>query len=710
MSDLVLSLKIKADGSTVVGEVKKATGAVKGLEKQAKQTGSEAGRLSSALSGFGAKLAGLFAGQQIGSFLVNTIRQTGVLKASLETVTGSIEGAEAAWEGLEGFAASTPYSINQVTDAFVKLKAFGLDPSMEAITSYGNTAAAMGKGLDQMIEAVADAATMEFERLKEFGIKTRQEGDNVTFTFRGVTTTIKKNAEDIEKYLQNIGKTDFAGAMEKRSQTLDGAISNMQDSLSRMANALGDAGLTDLFNGIAKAIGGAATAVTNLIKGDGAGLPQWARVAGFTIRQIAVEAADLPDAIEAMLASVVAWAKGDEETLAFIAADRKKAREDIDAAAAAYVASLEGIAQAGKLKPSVDPFAKGAGQQGETAEQKKAREAREKLLKSIDDDVKALELEAQTFGMTDKAAELYTLRLKGATEAQLARAAAAYDSIEADRAFEEQVEATEEAVKAENEAYQEWVQDQKEAADAVRNAVDPTRELRMELEKLAALRDGGFINADEYAARAKQIDEQIEKVKRGGDTVAKYWEQAAEHIQESLGNFLFRPFEQGLDGMLSSFVDMLHKMASEALAAQIMQKIFGEGGVGGFDLGGMAMSFFRSVGFGAAHAGGIVGSSTLMTRNVSPLAFAGAPRFHSGGMIGLVKDEVPIIAKRGEEVLTRDDPRHALNGGGAQQAGQGVRIVNVVDPALVSEFMTSSEGERVILNTLSKYRNTIQGV
>ena len=42
-------------------------------------------------------------------------------------------------------------------------------------------------------------------------------------------------------------------------------------------------------------------------------------------------------------------------------------------------------------------------------------------------------------------------------------------------------------------------------------------------------------------------------------------------------------------------------------------------------------------------------------------AFAGAGRFHAGGMLGLQPDEVPFLGLRGEEVLTRNDPRHRWN-------------------------------------------------
>lgn len=48
------------------------------------------------------------------------------------------------------------------------------------------------------VEAVADATVGEFERLKSFGIKANTLTDDVKFTFAGVTTTVKKNAADIE--------------------------------------------------------------------------------------------------------------------------------------------------------------------------------------------------------------------------------------------------------------------------------------------------------------------------------------------------------------------------------------------------------------------------------------------------------------------------------------------------------------------------------
>ncbi len=60
-----------------------------------------------------------------------------------------------------------------------------------------------------------------------------------------------------------------------------------------------------------------------------------------------------------------------------------------------------------------------------------------------------------------------------------------------------------------------------------------------------------------------------------------------------------------------------------------------------------------------AHTGGLVGGS-LAYRSASMSLFAGAPRFHTGGVIGA--DEVPIIAKKGEGVFTPQQMA-ALGGG-----------------------------------------------
>ena len=188
---------------------------------------------------------------------VSIAREFDIINASLKTMTGSQAAADKAFTRIQEFAATTPFDLQQVAGAFVKLKSLGLEPSEEALLSYGNTASAMGYSLNQMVEAVADASTMEFERLKAFGIKAKQSADEVTFIFQGVSTSVKKNSNDIQEYLLAIGQTEFAGAMAERAKTLDGAISNLGDTFDSLflTIAQGDQGImNDVVRGMEGAL------------------------------------------------------------------------------------------------------------------------------------------------------------------------------------------------------------------------------------------------------------------------------------------------------------------------------------------------------------------------------------------------------------------------------------------------------------------------
>lgn len=188
---------------------------------------------------------------KLASDFVQVNKEFQSLNATLITVTGSSEKATAAFANLETFARNTPFQLNEVVKGFAKMKALGLDPTNEALTSFGNTASSMGLSLNQMIEAVADASTGEFERLKEFGIKASKQGEEITFTFQGVKTTIENDAMAIQGFLVNLGNTKFAGGMARQMDTLGGALSNLSDNYDALFRKIGEGSAgTNLTNSI----------------------------------------------------------------------------------------------------------------------------------------------------------------------------------------------------------------------------------------------------------------------------------------------------------------------------------------------------------------------------------------------------------------------------------------------------------------------------
>lgn len=198
-------------------------------------------------------LAGLIGGATIKS-IVDANRSFQSLQASLVTFTGSTEAANAQFAILQEFAKTTPFTLEEVVGGFNKLVARGMQPTIESFKAFGNIAAGTGKTLDQFIEAVADAVTGEFERLKEFGVKASKEGEKVKFTFGGMTTEVANNAIAIEEYLRTLGNTKFGGAMARQADTLNGALSNLEDAFFQLATAIGKSGLNDLLVSIVRSL------------------------------------------------------------------------------------------------------------------------------------------------------------------------------------------------------------------------------------------------------------------------------------------------------------------------------------------------------------------------------------------------------------------------------------------------------------------------
>jgi len=234
--------------NVIGGAVAKTEARLKSFNKTTKQVSDKAFGFAGDTGKMGLGAAAILAGP------LKAAADMEKMQVSLRTAYGgSADAATKAFSMINSFAAKTPYELEEVMKAHVKLKNMGLDPSTQAMTAYGNTATAMGNSMNDMIEEVADDATGEFERLKEFGIRSSSQGNKVTFTFQGVKTTVKKESAAIEAYLKKIGNTKFAGGIEEQSKTISGQYSTLTDNIKLTAATTGKTLipiLTDLFKKI----------------------------------------------------------------------------------------------------------------------------------------------------------------------------------------------------------------------------------------------------------------------------------------------------------------------------------------------------------------------------------------------------------------------------------------------------------------------------
>lgn len=217
-----------------------------------------------------------------------------------------------------------------------------------------------------------------------------------------------------------------------------------------------------------------------------------------------------------------------------------------------------------------------------------------------------------------------------------------------------------------------------------------------------------------------QLDVQIAEINRSQHQFA---EQAKDQAIKSLSNFFSdlatgaKNFKDAFRDMVLSFVQGLARMAAEALAKQaVLALVKAIGGAVGGSSGTTITSsgaggITGTTGAGLYHQGGIVGLAS-MRRSVSanPLLWGVAPRYHTGTLgAGLKSDEMRAILRKGEEVLTEDNPRHIRNGGG--MGGRTIvktPIVAIGDRA-VADAMASAAGEDVVLTHVRNNWLSLQG-
>ena len=191
--------------------------------------------------------------------------------AVLENTLGNAQAAAAAQELITKEAASSNFSVRELTSSYVKLANQGLVATSEQLVKLQDLANSTGKSFDQLSEAIIDAQTGEFERLKEFGIRASKQGDQVEFAFKGVKTQVDFTSEAIQKYLIGLGDIEgVTGATAAISKTFEGRISNLGDQLLTFLNDTGkklEPFLELLINGLSGGLNILSTVLNSTIDG-----------------------------------------------------------------------------------------------------------------------------------------------------------------------------------------------------------------------------------------------------------------------------------------------------------------------------------------------------------------------------------------------------------------------------------------------------------
>jgi len=257
MSATTVLFNVKADTAQLVSGMNKAQATMTKSVDSMKKTVLG---LATAYIGVQTAMKGFELAQKQATQMVNVAAQFEKFNTVLMTIEGSSEKAQKSMKWIEDFTKATPYQLEDVTSGFIKLRAYGLEPTEGLLRTLGDTSSAMGKNINQAVEAIADAVVGENERLKEFGVKASKQAEMITYNWVNAsgearTKTVANNQAIIESTLSAIFNSKYAGAMEAQSKTWNGMISNMQDNWTIFQKNIMDGGLFDFLKAMVTVVG-----------------------------------------------------------------------------------------------------------------------------------------------------------------------------------------------------------------------------------------------------------------------------------------------------------------------------------------------------------------------------------------------------------------------------------------------------------------------
>lgn len=208
------------------------------------------------ITGLSAALAGL------GVIAVRSAAQMEQTEKAFTTLLKSADLAKDFLAELERFAAATPFELPGLLNASKRLLAFGFNAQqvIPILTAIGDSAAALGMGEEGInrlttaigqIQAKAKVSAEEMNQINETGIPAWQLladtiGTSIPEAMDMASKGMIDGATGVQAILTGMNK-QFGGMMAEQSQTINGMLSNIQDSIGQLSTVVGKE-ITEAFN------------------------------------------------------------------------------------------------------------------------------------------------------------------------------------------------------------------------------------------------------------------------------------------------------------------------------------------------------------------------------------------------------------------------------------------------------------------------------
>lgn len=236
--------------------------------KAARSLGEASGEASARMASAARAAAGwvaAFVGLNSLTDAARNVLQTGSafeqLERRLVSLLGSQQAATEVFAQIKELARTTPFEVSALTEAYAKLTAFGLRPTMSQMMALADTAATLGGGTEALAGitlALGQAWTKgklqgeELLQLAERGVPVwdllAQVTGRNTVELQKMASAGELGRDVIVKLIGALGNAN-AGASAELMQTYAGSVSNAKDALDEFYTLIADAGVLDFLTG-----------------------------------------------------------------------------------------------------------------------------------------------------------------------------------------------------------------------------------------------------------------------------------------------------------------------------------------------------------------------------------------------------------------------------------------------------------------------------
>lgn len=183
------------------------------------------------------------------------------LDTRLKSIMGSIEGGERASAWIKDFTRNTPFQLNEVTEAFIRAKAFGMDPMNGTLQAIADQASQLGGGMETLT-GITTALGQAYAKQKLQGEEILQLVERGVPAWDLLAEATGRSVQQLQKMSSagELGRREIdllveamggraAGAAADQMTMLGGIVSNLRDNIREFAEEVNRQGFLDYIKG-----------------------------------------------------------------------------------------------------------------------------------------------------------------------------------------------------------------------------------------------------------------------------------------------------------------------------------------------------------------------------------------------------------------------------------------------------------------------------